>query len=163
MFLGASYGRGKEGANVKFGDADNINTLFLLLNFCRIQSIQINNFKSVADLKLDLGRFNVLIGENGCGESNILEAIAFGAAVSEEVTFESFGSRGIRKTDPQFIFSAFHYITIDNCISLEFNFDGKVATSFECDIKYTNEICDWIFNEKSFGFKPQVFLISFRY
>ena len=45
-----------------------------------IDKITIKNFKSVVDLELNLGRFNVLIGENGCGKSNILEGIAVGSA-----------------------------------------------------------------------------------
>ena len=73
-----------------------------------IKSIQIQNFKSVVDLQLDLGSFNVLIGENGCGKSNILEGIAFGAAASAgKLDFEFLGSRGIRLTNPEFMFSAF--------------------------------------------------------
>jgi predicted ATPase len=73
-----------------------------------IDSIQIQNFKSIVDLKLELGRFNVLIGENGCGKSNILEALAFGAAASaDKLDFEFLGSRGIRITPPEFMFSAF--------------------------------------------------------
>ncbi|HAX93605.1 MAG TPA: hypothetical protein DCY25_06615 [Bacteroidales bacterium] len=73
-----------------------------------IKSIHIKNFKSVVDLNLDLGRFNILVGENGCGKSNILEAIAFGAAASaNKLDFEFLGSRGIRITNPEFVFSAF--------------------------------------------------------
>lgn len=73
-----------------------------------IDSIQIQNFKSIVDLKLDLGTFNVLIGENGCGKSNILEALAFGAAASaDKLDYEFLGSRGIRIAPPEFMFSAF--------------------------------------------------------
>jgi len=73
-----------------------------------INSIKIENFKSVVDLSLELGSFNVLIGENGCGKSNILEAIAFGAAASaDKLDYEFLGSRGIRVTNPDFMFSAF--------------------------------------------------------
>ncbi|MCX6350687.1 MAG: AAA family ATPase [Bacteroidetes bacterium] len=73
-----------------------------------IKSIQIKNFKSVVDLSLEIGSFNVLIGENGCGKSNILEAIGFGAAASaDKLDFEFLGSRGIRLTNPDFMFSAF--------------------------------------------------------
>jgi predicted ATPase len=73
-----------------------------------IDSIHIKNFKSVVDLSLDLGAFNVLIGENGCGKSNILEAISFGAAASaDKLDYEFLGSRGIRITNPEFMFSAF--------------------------------------------------------
>jgi len=73
-----------------------------------IKSIHIKNFKSVVDMSLDLGTFNVLIGENGCGKSNILEAIAFGAAASnDKLDYEYFGNRGIRATNPEFMYSAF--------------------------------------------------------
>ena len=44
-----------------------------------IDNIRIRNYKSIVDLTLDLGRFNVIIGTNGCGKSNILEAITMGA------------------------------------------------------------------------------------
>jgi predicted ATPase len=73
-----------------------------------IESIHIKNFKSVVDLSLELGTFNVLIGENGCGKTNILEAIAFGAAANaDKLDFEFLGSRGIRVTNTEFMFSAF--------------------------------------------------------
>ena len=45
-----------------------------------IKEIDIENYKSIQKLKLKLGRVTVLIGENGCGKSNILEAIALSAA-----------------------------------------------------------------------------------
>jgi len=74
-----------------------------------IASVRIENFKSIVDLRLNLGSFNVLIGENGSGKSNILEAIAFGAAANAgKLDHEFFGSRGIRVTSPEFMFSAFN-------------------------------------------------------
>jgi predicted ATPase len=51
---------------------------------------------------------NVLIGENGCGKSNILEAIAFAAAAaSGTLNHELLAHRGIRATEPQLMRSAF--------------------------------------------------------
>lgn len=47
-----------------------------------IKKICIENYKSIQKLKLELGRITVLIGENGGGKSNILEAIALGAAAT---------------------------------------------------------------------------------
>ncbi len=41
------------------------------------------SIKSVKYLKLKLGRVNVLIGENGCGKTNILEAVALASAAAE--------------------------------------------------------------------------------
>ena len=66
-----------------------------------VKEIKIQNYKSVQDLTLELGRINVLIGANGCGKSNILEAIAFGSAAAEDKLGNEFlSARGIRVTDP---------------------------------------------------------------
>jgi predicted ATPase len=73
-----------------------------------IRQIEIQNFKSVQELKLDLGRFNVLIGENGCGKSNVLEGIAMASAAAGRHTDREFmASRGIRVTEPELMLSAF--------------------------------------------------------
>lgn len=73
-----------------------------------IQKVEIQNFKSVQDLDLELGRLNVFIGENGCGKTNILEAIAMGsAAVENKVSNEFLSTRGIRVTEPEMMASAF--------------------------------------------------------
>ena len=40
-----------------------------------IRKVRIENYKSIPSLTLDLGRLTVLIGANGSGKSNILEAI----------------------------------------------------------------------------------------
>ncbi len=73
-----------------------------------IQKIKIENFKSIHSLEIELGRFNVLIGENGSGKTNILEAIAFaGAASTDRLDNEFLGPRGIRVTEPEFMRAAF--------------------------------------------------------
>jgi predicted ATPase len=92
-----------------------------------IKTIQIKNFKSVVDLSLDLGTFNVLIGENGCGKSNILEAVAFGAAASnDKLDYEYFGNRGIRATNPEFMYSAFSNGKKKKSITLDITTDERV-------------------------------------
>ena len=69
-----------------------------------ISTIQIQNFKSIADLTLGLGGMTVLIGENGCGKSNILEAIAFAAAASaDKLDNEFLATRGVRVTEKEFM------------------------------------------------------------
>jgi len=75
-----------------------------------IHKIKISNFKSINELELELGRVNVLIGENGCGKTNILEAIVFGSV--GEYSGEGFkdillAARGFRVTDKSLIKSAF--------------------------------------------------------
>jgi Predicted ATPase len=104
-----------------------------------IESISIKNFKSIVDLKFELGRFNVFIGENGSGKSNILEGIAFGAAASvQKLDREFFSNRGIRYTDSKFMYSAFDdinepiYITFYSenkpiNFELKYNLDLKPA------------------------------------
>lgn len=73
-----------------------------------ITEIRIENFKSIASLTLQPGRVTVLIGENGSGKSNILEAIAFGAgAAGNKLDREFLYSRGIRVTDDEWMRSAF--------------------------------------------------------
>jgi len=76
-----------------------------------INDISIKNFKSVVDVSLPLGRFNLLIGANGCGKSNILEGIAMGAAASSnKLDYEYFANRGIRVVEPQLMLPAFEDI-----------------------------------------------------
>lgn len=73
-----------------------------------ISEIQIENFKSIASLSLKPGRVTVLIGENGSGKSNVLEAIAFAAAASADKLDDEFlYTRGIRVTDKEWMRSAF--------------------------------------------------------
>jgi predicted ATPase len=97
-----------------------------------IQTIQIENFKSVQDLKLDLGRFNVLIGENGCGKSNILEAIAMGAAASaDKLDNEFLHSRGVRVTEPRLMRSGFEKESGERDILIKCVGDKE---SYECNL-----------------------------
>lgn len=73
-----------------------------------INSIRIQNFKSIVDMSFKPGYFNVFIGENGCGKSNILEAIAFAAAAeAKKCEYEFLGNRGIRVSNPSLMLSAF--------------------------------------------------------
>ena len=66
-----------------------------------ITEIQIENFKSIEKLTLKPGRVTVLIGENGSGKSNILEAISFAECSSTgELDRERLHARGVRVTEP---------------------------------------------------------------
>ena len=73
-----------------------------------IRKIRIENFKSIPSLTLELGRVTVLVGANGSGKSNVLEAIAFASAASQQKLYNEFLiSRGIRVTETSFMHSAF--------------------------------------------------------
>lgn len=73
-----------------------------------INEISIHNFKSIVNLNLELGRFNVIIGPNGCGKSNILEAISFASAAAQnKLDYEYLVNRDVRMTDAKFMVNAF--------------------------------------------------------
>ncbi len=98
-----------------------------------ITEVGIQNYKSISDLKLELGRVTVLIGENGSGKSNILEAIALGsAAASNKLDNEFLFNRGIRVTpNPKFMRAAFDKESVDKDISLFFRFNTGSSLTFK--------------------------------
>lgn len=73
-----------------------------------IRRFEIEGFKSIGNLALEPGRVTVLIGENGCGKSNILEAIAFaGAGAAGLLNHEFMEARNIRLAPVRFMRPAF--------------------------------------------------------
>ena len=73
-----------------------------------IESIKIQNYKSIVNLTMTLGRFNVIIDPNGCGKTNILEAISLaGAASQDKLDNEYLANRDLRVADSQFMINAF--------------------------------------------------------
>lgn len=101
-----------------------------------IKEIFIENYKSIQELKIELGRVTVFIGENGCGKTNILEAIALSsAAESDKLDNEFLASRGIRVTDSKYMRSAFNSNNFNKpiTISLEFEPEGKITYNLQHD------------------------------
>lgn len=93
--------------------------------------VQIENYKSIQSLKIGLGRVNVFIGENGCGKSNILEAIALaGAAAGNKLDNEFLHPRGIRVTEPEFMRSAFDKENITKEIKIDLKKNNEFVLSF---------------------------------
>ena len=113
-----------------------------------INKIKIKNFKSIVDLTLDLGRFNVIIGANGCGKTNILEAITFASAASQDkLDLEYLANRDIRVTDPQFMFNAFDDENNDpkpsqSLITISVTSEHKLNTNVI--LGYADKIKEWI-------------------
>lgn len=115
-----------------------------------ISNITIKNFKSVVNVSLSLGRFNLLIGSNGCGKSNILEGIAMGAAASSnKLDYEYFANRGMRVVEPQFMLPAFDGVVADN-ISIDAMDESSAA--FSCNLHYNKELkpARWVDDSMSF-------------
>ena len=96
-----------------------------------LKEVRIENYKSIQKLKLELGRVTVLIGENGCGKSNILEAIALAsAAADDKLDNEFLASRGIRVTEPQLMRSAFKIYNLDKEIKIDLTGNDQQQFSF---------------------------------
>ena len=92
-----------------------------------IKEIRIENYKSIQKLKLELGRVTVLIGENGCGKSNILEAIALSAAAAgDKLDNEFLAPRGIRETEQELMRAAFDKDNVDKEIKISFRDNNEV-------------------------------------
>ena len=102
-----------------------------------LKEVRIENYKSIHKLKLELGRVTVLIGENGCGKSNILEAIALAsAAADDKLDNEFLASRGIRVTEPQFMRSAFEKDNLTKEIKIDLI--GNDQEPFSCVLENDN-------------------------
>ena len=86
------------------------------------------------DLSLDLGRFNVIIGENGCGKTNVLEAISFAAAANQEQLSNDYIGGRIRFSSSELLYPAF--ITnndgSEKIIELSVHEKGKLSSDILC-------------------------------
>jgi len=116
-----------------------------------IERIHIENFKSIYDLEIDVGRVNLIIGENGAGKSNLLEALVFVSANdSNKLDNEFLFSRGLREAKPELIRSAFDKnnenikinILLDNNenSSYEFKHDNSPYSSWMRTGTYKKEL-----------------------
>jgi predicted ATPase len=90
-----------------------------------IERVRIEAFKSLADTEVDLSRFNVFIGANGSGKSNLLEALGvLSAASNGRVDDEALLRRGVRPGVPALYKTSFAGSTMKNAINLEASGDG---------------------------------------
>jgi len=86
-----------------------------------IRTLQIRNFKSVKELRLNCRRINVFIGEPNTGKSNILEALGFlsflghGGSLSSYVRFQD-------------VTNLFFDMDLSNEIEIGFEAEGKGAS-----------------------------------
>ena len=127
-----------------------------------ITEVDVQKYKSLESLNLPLGRINVLIGENGSGKSNILEAIALGSAsANKKLDNEFLYSRGIRVTrNPIFMRTAFDPGNLAREIKLTFkNSDG---IDYKSSLSNTNKpYASWV-ERRTAGIITDEFLESFQ-
>jgi energy-coupling factor transporter ATP-binding protein EcfA2 len=82
-----------------------------------IRELTIKNYKSILDHTIELGRINVFIGENGCGKTNILEAMAMAAAaLTDKLSVEELFNRGMRVAKPSIMRSSFPGATSEEIV-----------------------------------------------
>lgn len=73
-----------------------------------IKTISVKSFKSLVEVEIELGQLNVLIGANGAGKSNLLEAIGvLSAAADGKVNDQTLLQRGVRPGVPKLYKSSF--------------------------------------------------------
>jgi predicted ATPase len=105
-----------------------------------LQSFSITNYKSIVDLSLELGRFNVFIGENGCGKSNVLEAFGMAAAgATNRLSNEDLYNRGIRLARPSLIRNSFSSENISKRIEVQWKLssaDDIISLTFDTSKEY---------------------------
>ncbi|MEB3192785.1 MAG: AAA family ATPase [Snowella sp.] len=101
-----------------------------------IEEVTIENYKSIQSLTLPLGRVTVLIGENGCGKSNILEAIALGSVAAGNNNKNLLAGRGIRLTEAKLMRSCFQLENATKNIKTSFKFDDNQI--FYYDLSHDN-------------------------
>ncbi len=90
-----------------------------------LTKIEIENFKSIFKETIELGRVNVFIGENGCGKTNILEAVGMASAYSEwKMSNDELALSGIRITKPSLTFSSFREKDYQTAILFKCFFDN---------------------------------------
>lgn len=117
-----------------------------------IQKIRVRNYKSIVDLSLELAPVTVLIGENGSGKSNLLEAIAFaGAAAASKLDNEFLASRGIRVTDPKFMRAAFTETQVE-AIKINFTDISEHSGAFSIIQKNEGGYPRWDVSPRSISF-----------
>ena len=111
-----------------------------------ISNITIENYKSIIKVSLPLRRFNLLIGANGCGKTNILEGNALGAAASsDKLDYEYFGNRGIRIVEPRFMLPAFEDVVtnlIQVCVTDKNGYETVLDIRYDKNAKPARWVSD---------------------
>jgi ABC-type lipoprotein export system ATPase subunit len=106
----------------------------------RIQSIEVNNFKSLVDFELELAKFSCLIGLNGVGKSTVLQFIDF---LSQLVRGDMKGWLEERQWKPRDVRSKLtSKKNVEFCVRFEDD-KGKPAGHWEAHYNPWGNRCTW--------------------
>lgn len=112
-----------------------------------IRELTISNYKTIVNLTIPLNRFTVLIGENGAGKSNILEALVLASAAAHgKLDRELLIGRGIRVPSPDLMRSAFTSETKNKPISIAVSSSSARGGTDEFEFSITHDgdpYSDW--------------------
>ncbi|HDS45146.1 MAG TPA: DUF2813 domain-containing protein [Methanomicrobia archaeon] len=89
-----------------------------------IKKLKIKYYRSLKDLELELDKFNVLIGPNASGKSNLLDCLAFISELTTDNVYRDLDTRGGYE---RVVFGG-RKVTIE--LSLEFMLENKVSEFF---------------------------------
>ena len=93
-----------------------------------VKRLTVDRFKSIRTATLELGRINLLIGGNGAGKSNILEAIGvISAAAYRGLGDSDLAIKGVRITPPALMKSAFKNYELPKTLQLTAELEGTVT------------------------------------
>ncbi len=105
-----------------------------------ITQFRIQNYKSILDTTIELSNVNVFIGENGCGKTNILEAIGMlSAAAQFNTSITILTSKGIRVTRPSLTLSSFSGLKQAAHFKIDFNHE-QFENALSSNVSYNGSL-----------------------
>lgn len=121
-----------------------------------LNAVEVKNYKSIQKLNLELGRVNLFIGENGCGKSNVIEALCLASAAEADKLDNNFlSSRGIRVTNSKLMRSNFDTSNCNRPIDITIKAEDNTETC-RYSLENDNEpYSKWTYN-KGFPFSRYI-------
>ncbi|MCD6344516.1 MAG: AAA family ATPase [Anaerolineae bacterium] len=119
-----------------------------------LNKLSVSGFKSLLELQnLELGQVNVLIGANGSGKTNLLEALGvLSAAAAGEVSDKELSARGVRLGIPQLYRTSLKEHSWRNMITFEASStEAKKTASYKVSLDNPIEAPNprWIYRTES--------------
>lgn len=113
-----------------------------------LNAVDVKNYKSIQKLNLELGRVNLFIGENGCGKSNVIEALCLASAAEADKLDNNFlSSRGIRVTSSKLMRSNFNTSNCNRPIDIIIKAENNTE-SYKYSLENDNEpYSKWTYNK----------------
>lgn len=113
-----------------------------------LKRLHISNYKSIYNATIELGRFNVFIGENGSGKTNILEALSMASAAAEnKLSNDELALKGIRVAKPTITFSSFSGKKQKKEILIEYEDDTNFGKRINHLYRFSRSIPENIFSK----------------